>query len=355
MKHSFKIAAVMGCAALLTACTPKEERREKAPVRVKTELVGKSLTTTVATGGEYVGVVEENQATAVSFTSMGTLKRMAVSEGQSVARGQLLAEIDDTQARHLLTTAEAQSRQAEDALQRYSQLHEQGSMTDAQWVEIQSKVEQARSQLAIARKNVSDCRLLAPVSGIIGRCNLSAGETAMPSQAVVTILDISTVKVKCAVPEGEIAGISPTTSTCISVAATGREYQGGRIEKGVQADALTHTYDVRVRVDNKGKELLPGMVASVRMGTAGRQTSATTAGQTTAATITLPLTSVQRRSDGSLFVWSISADSTAHRTPVTIGESIGNRIEITSGLQQGMPVVTEGYQKLSEGTKTQSL
>ena len=46
----------------------------------------------------YVGIIEEREATAVSFTGMGVIKRMLVSEGQAVSRGQLLAEMDDTQA-----------------------------------------------------------------------------------------------------------------------------------------------------------------------------------------------------------------------------------------------------------------
>ena len=67
--------------------------------------------------------------------------------------------------------------------------------------------------------------------------------------------------------------------------------------------------------------------------------------------VTLPLTAVQQKTDGSLFVWTVTSDSTAHRTPVTIGETIGNRIQITSGVDSGLRVVTEGYQKLSEGTR----
>ncbi|MBP5277943.1 MAG: efflux RND transporter periplasmic adaptor subunit, partial [Prevotella sp.] len=60
---------------------------------------------------------------------------------------------------------------------------------------------------------------------------------------------------------------------------------------------------------------------------------------------------VQERSDGELFVWTIDKDSTAHRTMVTIGSLYGNRVVILSGLTPGMWVVTDGYQKLSEGTK----
>ena len=290
----------------------------------------------------YVGIVEEREATAVSFTGMGVVRRVLVSEGQAVGRGQLIAEMDNTQARNMLSGAEAQMAQANDALARYKMLHDAGSLPEVQWVEIQSKVAQAKSQLAIAKKNLADCRLVAPVSGIIGKKNVGAGETAMPSQAVVTILDISSVKVKVAIPETEMNTITPSTQSVVSVEAVQERMPGGRIEKGVLADALTHTYDVRINVKNPNRKLLPGMVANVRF-------TATTTSQ--ANQQSLPVTAVQKSADGSLFVWTISKDSTAHRTPVSIGETLGNRIVITDGLQAGQRVVTEGYQKLSEGTK----
>ncbi len=336
----------------LVACSPKNSEREKAPIRVVVEKV--SAQAVASDGKTYVGVVEENQATVVSYTTMGTLKHVAVSEGQAVGRGQLIAELDDTQARNMLAAAEAQNRQAEDALQRYKLLHDEGSMTEAQWVEVQSKVDQARSELAIARRNVADSRLEAPVSGIIGKRYLAAGETALPSQPVVSILDISSVKVKIAVPEREMKDITSTTPTTIFVEAIGREFHGGLIEKGVQADALTHTYDVRVRVDNKGRELLPGMVAKVKTlspsSLSGKEQS-----PSPTTFFTLPITAVQQRADGTFFAWTVSKDNTAHRTTVTTGTIVGNRIEILSGLSDGQRVVTEGYQKLSEGTKTQPL
>lgn len=334
-------------AALLCSCSVKQEEKTKAPTRVVTELV--AAQGPCVENRTYVGVVEENTATIVSYTTMGTLKRVCVSEGQVVGRGQLIAELDDTQARNMLAAAEAQSRQAEDALQRYKLLHDEGSMTEAQWVEVQSKVDQSRSELAIARRNVADCQLIAPVGGIVGKRYLAAGETALPSQPVVSILDISSVKVKIAVPEREMKDLTSKTPTTISVEAIGRDYQGGLIEKGVQADALTHTYDVRVRVDNKGRELLPGMVAKVLV-----KNERVTGDKSEAenALCSLPLTAVQKRADGTLFVWTVTKDGTAHRTTVTIGATVGNRVEILSGLTDGQNVVTEGYQKLSEGIKT---
>ena len=310
---------VLGLLAILMVCScgEKKESGAKAPTRVKTQLVSPALSDNAKT---YVGIVEEREGTAVSFTSMGVVKRVLVNEGQAVGRGQLIAEMDDTQARNLLSGAEAQMSQANDAFERYKMLHDAGSLPEVQWVEIQSKVAQAKSQLEVAKKNLADCRLTAPVGGIIGKKLVGAGETALPSQAVVTILDISSVKVKVAIPEAEISGINPSTASTITVEAAQAMVRGGHIEKGIQADALTHTYDVRINVENGNRKLLP-------------------------------VTAVQKDADGSLFVWTVAADSTAHREKVSIGANQGNHVAITDGLNIGQRIVTEGYQKLSEGTK----
>ena len=324
---------------LTVGCNEKKQTEVKAPTRVSMEIVSANDQTI---GQTYVGIVEEREATAVSFTSMGVVRRVLVNEGQMVSKGQLIAEMDDTQARNLLSGAEAQMAQANDALERYKMLHDAGSLPEVQWVEIQSKVAQAKAQLELSRKNLADCRLVAPVSGVIGRKMVGAGETAMPSQAVVNILDISSVKVKVSIPESEIGDISTNTSSLMKVEAINSCFSGGVIEKGVQADALTHTYDIRIQVANGKRKLLPGMVASVQF----TEVQSQSAGQ-----LSVPVTAVQRKADGSLFVWTVGNDSTAHRTTVTTGETIGNRIAITDGITEGARVVIEGYQKLSENTK----
>jgi RND family efflux transporter MFP subunit len=160
----------------------------------------------------------------------------------------------------------------------------------------------------------------------------------------VTILDISSVKVKVSIPEAEISGITASTPTTINVEAAQKQVSGGRIEKGIQADALTHTYDVRINVQNGDRKLLPGMVASVSL-TPGPSLGGE------GSDYLVPVTAVQKAADGSLFVWTVAADSTVHRSKVSIGVTSGNHVAITDGLDMGQCVVTEGYQKLSEGTR----
>ena len=256
-----EIIPILCSLILIAACSPKTEQTEEETIAVVVERV--------APGSDfaevpYVGVVEEESSTSVSFTGMAMLKSMTVSEGQPVRKGQLLAVIDETQARITLATTKAALDQAMDAYDRMKQLHDNQSLPDMKWVEVESKVAQAQSAYDMAKKNLDDCRIYAPVSGVVGTKIMNVGETVLPTEPVLTILSIDRVKVRVAIPEREIANITAGTATTITVDALGDEtFHGGRIEKGVSADPLTHTYDIRIAVSNPGHKLLPGMVARV--------------------------------------------------------------------------------------------
>lgn len=327
--------AVLVAAVALCGCGAKSGAPET--LGVETELVAESA----ADGSAgYVGEVLPWTSTAVSFTGMGTIVRVLVEEGQTVAKGQTLAQMDDAQPRNTLEAAEAQLFQAKDAYARMKTLHDEAAIADKDWVDIQSKVRQAEAQVAIARKAIADCTLKAPCAGVVGRGVMEAGTTALPSQAVCNILDISRVKVRVAIPEKEIGSIAPTTPATIAVAALGGEaFAGGHIEKGVEADATTRTYDIKIAVGNAGRKLLPGMVADVRLA----------AGAKSAPAITVPVRAVQQSSDGRLFVWTVRGGK-AHRANVRTGATRGNRIEIADGLAKGDKVIVLGYQKVSEGS-----
>ncbi len=130
----------------------------------------------------YVGQVEANSASSVSFPTAGTIKRIYVDEGQRVNKGQLLVEIDPMILQKALQSAEALFSQAQDAYERMKFLHDNNSLPEIQWVETQSRLSQAQSAYDIARKNLADSRLLAPISGVIGRKFAQTGETVMPAQ-----------------------------------------------------------------------------------------------------------------------------------------------------------------------------
>ena len=322
---------------LLTSCSNKEKAQTDV-LKVEVETVSSSSS---EGGRQYVGVVEENSSVACSFTGSGAIVRVCVDEGQHVRKGQLVAQLDETQARNMVQAAQASVRQAHDAKERLRQLHESNSLPDMKWVEIQSQVEQAEAQLQLARKHLAECSIYAPTDGVVGRKTLNAGETALPSVPVLTILNIDNVKVRISIPEKEIASIGATTASKISVDALGdRTFDGGTIVKGVQADVLTHTYDIKINVNNSEGLLLPGMVAKVYLDGIGAETGSS---------MTVPVRSVQQSADGRLFVW-VCMNDRAHRRNINIGQASGDRIAVTSGLNIGDKVITAGYQKVSEGS-----
>lgn len=335
------IFLAISSAIILASCGSKNNDLRIEPLAVETETVGSD---SYDYSQSYVGEIEPRTSTAVSFTGMGTVTRVLVEEGQAVAAGQVIAQMDPTQCRNAVDAAQATLHQAEDAHARLKVLHDAASLSEIDWVEIQTKLQQARSSLEMAKKQLADCTLKAPCSGVIGQKNIQSGQTALPSQPVVTILDISSVKVRASIPEKEIASISSSTPTTITVDALASTFPGGRIEKGIQADPLTHTYDIRILIPNPSRQLLPGMVASVSL------TPATAPSSGESSAFTLPLSAIQKTAQGQSFVWVVN-DSLAHRKDITLGSTYGNRIEVLSGLKSGDRVITAGYQKVSENTK----
>ena len=341
MKRDIFLAAL--AAILLTACGEKKETYKVEPLTVVTETVSAGNAPASIT---YVGKVEEESSTPVSFTGMGTVNKVYVEEGQYVAKGQPVAEMDPTQCENTLEAAKATLTQAQDAQERMKVLYESQSISEIDWVSVNTKLRTAQSGYQMAGKALADCHLKAPCSGIVGKKQMESGMTALPSQPVCTILDITRVKVKIAVPEKEIALFGPELgkgegATVTAEALGGKTFRTAKFVRSVQGDALTHTYDVRFTLSNPGGELLPGMVVSVAL------PLGTDAG---AATLTVPVRSIQQSSDGQHFVW-LEKNGKASRQPVGIGQVQGDRIVVESGLREGDKVIVEGYQKVSEGSE----
>ena len=319
-----------------TGCSNNDEKQKNAaPMSVRSEVVHPSSD---AGTKNYIGIVEEESAISVGFTGSGTISKVCVSEGQTVRKGQLIAEIDKTQAQNMLIAAKAQMEQANDAYKRLKQLHDNNSLPEMEWVEVQSKVQQAEASLEMAKKSLADCCIYAPESGIIGKGVMNVGEVVLPALPVAKILVIDHIKIRASVPEKEVAAITSSTPSQITLGALpGQVFDGGKIEKCIDANNSTHTYDIKVSVKNHERQLLPGMVAHIQISPANQQDA-----------ITVPITSVRKNANGEHFVWT-NKGGKAHRTTVTIGDATGNRIVVLTGLQQGDVVITEGYQKLSEG------
>lgn len=329
---------ILWAALLVTAgCSSPQKARTVDPLRVGTLVAQPSADIDAAV---YVGSIEEEASAALSFPLAGTVARTYADEGGRVRQGQLLAELDPASARQTFDAAEASLDQARDACKRLQQLYDAESLPEIKWVEAQTRLRQAESMYEIAKKNLSDCSLYAPFTGVVGKRHVSAGETALPGVPVLTLLKIETVKVRFSVPEQEIAGLGTDSRVGVTVAALGdRAFTARKIEKGAVANPAAHTYDVRAALANAGGELLPGMVCRVTVSPAEAVEE-----------IAVPMRAVQQAGDGSRFVWVVRGDS-AVRRQVTTGRLVNNSLVLSGGVEAGDRIVVEGMQKIGEGSK----
>ena len=132
--------------------------------------------------------------TAVSFPTGGTIRSIDVVVGQRVGAGQVLATVDPTSVRSSYEAAKATLEQAQDAYARMKQLYDKGSLPEIQWVEVQSKLQQAESMERIARKNLGRLRHSRAVRRRDLRQEMEVGQQAAPGMPVVRVVKIDRVE-----------------------------------------------------------------------------------------------------------------------------------------------------------------
>ena len=367
-----KMMLCCGLISLLTvsSCSRKGEAQDAEPVKVKT------MTMTDASQGMqfplngqvYSGTIEEASATSLSFAAPGTVRQIMVSEGQMVSQGQLLAEIDATtsnntveiaqvstsQAEDMVKQAENTYAQAKDAYDRMKILHDNGSLPEIKWVEMETNLKRAELALStarsavvsasatkkIAQKGVADTRLYAPAGGVISKKNVEPGQTVAPGLEVLRLLNVSAVKMTISVPEREIGSIAIGTSATATVdALDARQYAVRVSEKGTTANPLTRSYEVKFSISNADGALRPGMLCSVTLA----PTDAMETGNKV-----LPASAVMLTEKNTHYVWIVT-DGKAHRRNVTIGGTATGGVVIATGLTASDTVIVEGMQKVYEG------
>ena len=331
------VAFIISC-MMLTGCTEKAKKPEKKIMKVETISVGN---TNLGGTKDYVGTIEEKMGSTLSFEIAGNITSIRVEEGDRVNKGQLLATINPTTVKEAHRATLTTLKQAQDAYRRFLPLHQSGTISDMKWVEIESKLEQAKAAESIARQQLSHSTLTAPFTGVIAAKNVDLGTYVLPGQPVLKLANVAQVNAKVSVPEAEISHLHVGDKVKLTVAAlSGAIFWGTISEKGIDANPISHTYDVKVGITNPQGRLLPGMVCNAQV-----QGSATTPFY-----LIVPPQSVELDVDNSRFVWTV-VNGKAHQQPVTTGDFEGDGIVILSGLKAGDQVIINGQQKVSEGMK----
>ena len=329
------------------------------------------------------GNVEAFASVEVKAQVGGPLLSVKFAEGSTVAKGDVLFEIDPRPYQETLRQAEsalvkdtAQLRLAEANLardqanqknvnsdaDRYAQLAKEGIATRMQQDQIKTSADMAResvraaeaaiesikasiesdkSAINRAKLDLSYCQVISPISGRAGNLLVHAGNLVKANDVPLVVLNqVSPIYVTFGVPEREIGPITSRASRRLSVEASFEE--GGPIAKGMlsfvdnNVDPKTGTIQLKATFDNTEKLLWPGRFVSVVMTV------------DTVKAIVIPAESVQAGQQGP-FVYVVKADKTVEIRPVTTGATVKGKVIIQNGVAAGETVVTDGQSRLYPG------
>ena len=310
----------------------------------------------------------------------GRLDAVSVKLGDSVRRGQLIAQVEDSEIKEQVRGAEASFQVAQATIRQRDadlklaktnldrsrslverQLLPQQTLDDtqaryeaalAQLDLANAQFEQAKARLDELRITLANTRILSPVDGFIGKRFVDQGAFVGPNSPVVSVVDIRTVRMVANLVEKDHKRVPAGTSAAVEVDAFPGETFTGRVSRVAPVfDPATRTAEMEIEVLNTGFRLKPWMYARVQLTV-----------DTRANALTVPRNAViDFEGRPGVFIATTAATgtaggeqaqaTTAKFVPVEIGIRDGEQIELRSGVQDGARVITTGAGALRDGDR----
>ncbi len=354
----------MALLACLAACSSADSKQQKAQaaapraVSVAVATVQKQDIPVYLTG---LGSVTAFNTANIKSRVDGQIMRVNFKEGQTVKEGELLIVIDPRpfevqleQMQAQLFKDQATLRDAKLNLDRYTTLIPSGSIAQQQVDTQKSLVDQLdgqvrtdQAQINNAKLQIIYCNITAPFTGRVGLRQVDPGNIvhAADTNPMLILTQLQPIAVIFTLPEDQLQSVAKHMKTStLEVDAFSRDDQtklavGKLLTIDNQIDQTTGTAKLKAVFDNKDDQLWPNQFVNANLLLETRKNSTT-----------LPTAAILRGPQGA-FVYAVKPDKTVEARNVTISLTQGNTTVVTSGVNPGDMLVTDGQDKLQTGSK----
>ena len=314
---------------------PAEVIKADEPVAVSIFTVEPRTIEAVVTAA---GALTSRNTSVLSSKVMGRVSYLGVQEGDPVSAGKLLIRIESGEIAAQAFQAQAAYNNAKLQFDRIKGLYDAKASTQVEMDQANLGLETAKAGLNAAKSMESYTTITAPITGQIMEKRINLGEMAIPGQPLLKIEDNRNLRLEVTVREQDILHIRQGEVVNVRIdAMPGNQIQGKVAMVVPASDVRTHSFVVKVDVPAE-KGLITGMYGKAFFPTGKREA------------IVVPRSAVVEMS-GISGVYTVSADGNAIFQMVQPGETVGNDVEVISGLKKGDRVVADQKSGRIEGKK----
>lgn len=293
----------------------------------------------IASNISVVGTLKSNQAVTLTSEVTARVRQIYIKDGQQVRGNTVLVQLDDQQIRAEYAEAEANLTRAQQVYARNEKLRKARAITNSRLEELQLELSVAKASTDQIRARLERYQIRAPFSGQLGLKQVARGTLLQPGTAIVTLDDISSVKLDFDVPETALAALKPG----LDVVATSAAYPGRVFVATVSTidsriDPTTRAVTVRALIPNDDRALRPGMFLNVDLEIGVIEQA-----------LIVPEAAILASDDGT-YLFAVK-DDTVERRQVELGRRKPGFVQVMRGLKPGEPVVVGGVQKVRQGAK----
>ena len=269
----------------------------------------------------------------------GKVLRKMKEEGAHVQKGEVIAVLDARDYQNALVSAQASYHLALTSKERMEKLYREKLATRSQLDDAEAMVETSKAQMDTAALNVERCSINAPISGILNKIHIEAGDYLNIAASVADIIQIDKVKVSVGIPESDVNAIRAVDSFEVRIdALDGRVFQAKKHFLSSSTNSLARLYELVVTIPNPNGEILPDMFARVEI-----------VKKTVENAVSLPIFSIITIDNDHIAY--VVKDEVAHSRKVELGMQEGWKVQVTEGIAPDDQVVVVGQRSVNDGQK----